>query len=113
MTAFDTPICYEVCDGIVNVGLLASVMAALSSPVPHSILTDQYSEIIMSQIILTPNTNRLRQLCRDHGTVWWADPAGPRHMSYFRWTLGLNITSLDGEHNRNVPVDITEKVTNV
>jgi len=30
MTAFDTPICYEVCDGIVNVGLLASVMAALS-----------------------------------------------------------------------------------
>ena len=30
MTAFDTPICYEVCDGIVNVGLLASVMVALS-----------------------------------------------------------------------------------
>ena len=30
MTAFDTRICYEECDGIMDVGLLAPVMTALS-----------------------------------------------------------------------------------
>ena len=29
MTAFDTRICYEECDGIMDVGLLAPVMTAL------------------------------------------------------------------------------------
>ena len=63
----------------------------------------------MTQVTLSPNTNRLRQLCRDHGNVWWSDPAGPRPMPCFKGQQGLNITSLDGEHNRNVLLDITER----
>tara|TARA_R110000751_G_scaffold230892_1_gene332310 strand:- start:167 stop:367 length:201 start_codon:yes stop_codon:yes gene_type:complete len=57
-------------------------------------------------ITITPNTNRLRQLCRSHGIVWKGNLEGPRQMPCFDGQLGLNITSLDGTHNRNVPFNI-------
>jgi|TARA_R110000765_G_C18875172_1_gene601468 hypothetical protein len=64
----------------------------------------------MTQVTINPNTNRLRQLCHDHGTVWWSDPAGPWLMPCFNGQLGLSITSLDGTHTRNVPFDNTVSV---
>ena len=56
---------------------------------------------------ITPNTNRLRQLVQDHGDIWEANViAGPHNMACFNNQPGLNITSPDGTHNRNVPLDI-------
>jgi|TARA_R110000822_G_scaffold117536_1_gene249828 hypothetical protein len=59
------------------------------------------------KVHITPDTNRLRQLVRDHGDLWIANTtAGPHAMPCFNGALGLNITSPDGTHNRNVPMDI-------
>ena len=59
------------------------------------------------KVKITPNTNRLRQLVRDHGDLWVANTkSGPSFMLCFDGAIGLNITSPDGTHNRNVPMDI-------
>lgn len=58
---------------------------------------------------ITPNTNRLRQLVRDHGDVWLV-LKDARPMVCFNGQLGLLVESLDGEHIRNVQASIAEVV---
>lgn len=58
----------------------------------------------MKQITIEPNTNRLRQLVRDHGDVWNEITSFP--MSCFNGGLGVQIMSLDMQHIRNVPITI-------
>jgi hypothetical protein len=63
----------------------------------------------MASVKLKPNTNRLRQLCRDHGDVWDTDPiAGAWLMPCFKGELGITIISKDKSHHRNVPFSICE-----
>ena len=60
----------------------------------------------MPFIILTPNTNRLRQLVRDHGEVW-CNITSDSFKAAFKGER-RRIISLDGSHTRNVPADICE-----
>ena len=60
----------------------------------------------MPLIVLSPNTNRLRQLVRDHGEVW-CDLTSESFKSAFSGAK-LHVMSLDGSHVRNVPSDICE-----
>jgi hypothetical protein len=62
---------------------------------------------LFKEVTLTPNTNRLRQLVRDHGDVWLK--VGPTwNMPCFNGELGVQIKSMDGSHIRNVPLDVVD-----
>lgn len=52
------------------------------------------------EITLLPNTARLRELIRKHGSIWKVE--GSAVMSCFGGEVGLKIASLDGRHKRNV-----------
>lgn len=59
------------------------------------------------QITLKGNTNRLRQLIKQHGNTWWSDGV-LKNMPCFNGELGISITSLDKKHTRNIrfPQDV-------
>jgi len=55
------------------------------------------------QITIKPDSNRLRQLIKDHGKTW-SIVKGPKGMQCFNGQLGCGIQSLDGKHERNIPM---------
>jgi len=61
------------------------------------------------KVKIKPNTNRLRQLVRDHGDIWTII-SGPHNMVCFNGQPGFNVDSLDETHNRNIPADIVIEI---
>ena len=53
------------------------------------------------------DTNRLRQLVRDHGREWHLK-SKIRNMPCFQGRRGVAIQSLDKQHERNIEVDKVE-----
>jgi hypothetical protein len=62
------------------------------------------------QITIKPDSNRLRQLIKDHGKTW-SIVKGPKGMQCFNGQLGMAIQSLDGKHERNIPMTSVSTTT--
>ena len=63
----------------------------------------------MRIVKLQPNNKRLRQLIKEHGSLWWQ--IGPRErMQCFNNQMGTRIRSQDGLHDRNVLITDIEMV---
>lgn len=59
----------------------------------------------MNNVRIKPDTNRLRQLVRDHGE-WWLVVARSKSMPCFDGQAGMMVMTADGSHSRNVPASI-------
>lgn len=60
-------------------------------------------------IRIRPNTNRLRQLVRDHGDIWIME-GDPRPMPCFDGHTGAAVRTIDNTHSRNVPLDVVQPI---
>ena len=56
---------------------------------------------------VTPNTDRLSQLCHEHGHTW-RRLGGPKKMQCFNGEVGIHLQTPDKSHNCNVLFDIVE-----
>jgi hypothetical protein len=63
-----------------------------------------------NKVTIKPNTNRLKQLIKDHGKTW-SIVKGPKGMQCFNGQLGMAIQSLDGKHERNIPMTSVSTTT--
>ena len=63
-----------------------------------------------NKVTIKPNTNRLKQLIKDHGKTW-SIVKGPKGMQCFNGQLGCAIISLDGKHERNIPMTSVSTTT--
>ena len=58
--------------------------------------------MLPTQATLKGNTARLRQLIKEHGSLWVIHSHDPEPMQCFNGELGVQICSFEGSHLRNV-----------
>jgi len=65
---------------------------------------------IKGHIVLLPNTARLKQLRKEHGSTWIMVTL-PEPMQCFDGDMGIRIKSIEGKHVRNARLTDVEVIT--